>query len=91
VVYAGKPHGPIYERTLAAIGELEGRPAAKGRILAIGDGIDTDLKGAHGAGLSSVFIASAVHVPGELDAGTLVELFADRPFAPIAALPALAW
>jgi ribonucleotide monophosphatase NagD (HAD superfamily) len=91
VAYAGKPHGPIYERTLAAIGGLKGRPAAKGRLLAIGDGIDTDLKGAHGAGLSSVFIASAVHMPGGLDAGTLAKLFADRPFAPVAALPALAW
>ena len=33
----------------------------------------------------SVFIASAVHLPGELDARTLAELFASRPFAPIAA------
>jgi HAD superfamily hydrolase (TIGR01459 family) len=91
VAYAGKPHAPIYERTLAAIGRLKGRPAAKGRILAIGDGIDTDLKGAHGAGLASVFIASAVHVPGGLDAKTLAGLFAGRTFAPIAALPALVW
>jgi HAD superfamily hydrolase (TIGR01459 family) len=91
VAYAGKPHGPIYERTLAAIAGLKGRPAPKGRILAIGDGIDTDLKGAHGAGLVSVFIASAVHVPGGLDAETLAKLFAERSFAPVAALPALAW
>jgi HAD superfamily hydrolase (TIGR01459 family) len=91
VAYAGKPHGPIYERTLDAIAERRGSPASKPRILAIGDGIDTDLKGAHGAGLASVFIASAVHVPGGLDAATLAGLFADRPFAPVAALSALAW
>ena len=47
--------------------------------------------GAHAAGLRSVFIASAVHLPGDLDARTLAELFASRPFAPIAALPALSW
>jgi HAD superfamily hydrolase (TIGR01459 family) len=91
VAYAGKPHGSIYERTLAAIAGLRGGPAAKERILAIGDGIDTDLRGAHGAGLASVFIASAVHAPGGLNAGTLVKLFAQRPFAPVAAMPALAW
>jgi HAD superfamily hydrolase (TIGR01459 family) len=91
VSYAGKPHAPIYGRTLAAIEGLKGRPVQKERILAIGDGIDTDLRGAHGAGLRSVFIASAVHVPGGLSAETLAELFADRPFAPVAALPGLVW
>jgi hypothetical protein len=38
-----------------------------------------------------VFIASAVHAPGGLSAETLAELFAHRPFAPTAAMPALAW
>jgi HAD superfamily hydrolase (TIGR01459 family) len=91
VAYAGKPYGPIYQRTLAAIDARAGRAVDKSRILAIGDGIDTDLRGAHGAGLRSVFIASAIHVPGGLDAGVLAELFAKRPFAPVAALPALVW
>src|SRR5262245_36091811 len=91
VAYAGKPHKAIYERTLSAIAKAKGRPVAKERILAIGDGIETDLKGAHGAGLRSLFIASAVHVPGGLDAATLIELFGHRPFAPVAAMPALAW
>ena len=90
VIYAGKPHVPIYERTFATLERLAGRALARERILAIGDGIDTDLLGAHRAGLRSVFIASAVHLPGGLDARTLDELFASRPFRPIAALPALA-
>jgi hypothetical protein len=38
-----------------------------------------------------VFIASAVHVPGGLSAETLAELFAHRPFAPVASMSALAW
>ena len=91
VRYAGKPHLPIYERTFAEIARLAGRPVPKERMLAIGDGLDTDLAGAHAAGLRSVFIASAVHLPGELNARTLADLFAPRPFAPIAALPALVW
>lgn len=91
VIYAGKPHLPIYTRTFAAIDRLKGSPVARERILAIGDGVDTDLLGAHRAGLRSVFIASAVHLPGGLDERSVSELFASRPFRPVAALPALAW
>ena len=82
---------PIYERTFAVIDRIEGAPVPKERILAIGDGVDTDLLGAHRAGLRSVFIASAVHLPGGLDEAALNQLFASRPFRPIAALPALVW
>ena len=91
VLYAGKPYLPIYERTFAEIERLKAAAVPKSRILAIGDGLDTDLKGAHAAGLRSVLIASAVHLPGGLNEDTLGRLFADRPFAPVAALPALVW
>jgi HAD superfamily hydrolase (TIGR01459 family) len=91
VLYAGKPHLPIYRRTFEAIDRIRGSSVERERILAIGDGVDTDLQGAHAAGLRSVFIASAVHLPGGLEANALDGLFASRPFAPIAALPALAW
>jgi HAD superfamily hydrolase (TIGR01459 family) len=91
VGYAGKPHWPVYQRALALLDELRGRPTAKDKVLAIGDGIETDLRGAHVAGLRSVFIASAVHAPEGLSSATLRKLFQSRPFAPIAALAALAW
>ena len=91
VVYAGKPYLPIYQRALGIIDALAGRPVSKDGVLAIGDGLETDLRGAHAAGLPSVFIASAIHAPGGLSADVLRDLFAARPFAPVAALPALAW
>jgi HAD superfamily hydrolase (TIGR01459 family) len=91
VIYAGKPHLPIYERALGIIDALAGRPVSKDAVLAIGDGLETDLRGAHTAGLPSVFIASAIHAPGGLSADVLRDLFASRPFAPIVALPALSW
>jgi len=90
VTYAGKPYDAIYRRTLVEIARLRGLAVPNERVLAIGDGIDTDLKGAYAAGLRSVFIASAVHLPEGLSARSLDRLFSDRPFAPIAALPALA-
>jgi HAD superfamily hydrolase (TIGR01459 family) len=91
VTYAGKPHIPIYDRTLREIARLKGRPVAKDKILCIGDGVETDLEGAHNAGLRSVFIASPIFLPDGLSAPALTKLFADRPFSPIAALLALAW
>jgi HAD superfamily hydrolase (TIGR01459 family) len=91
VSYAGKPHLPVYERALAAINALKGRAVAKDKVLAIGDGIDTDLRGAYVAGLRSVFIASAVHAPDGLSPAVLQQLFQSRAFAPVAALPTLAW
>jgi HAD superfamily hydrolase (TIGR01459 family) len=91
VTYAGKPYAPIYERTLAEIARLKGRSVAKDKILCIGDGVETDLLGAHTAGFRSVFIASPIFLPDGLAAAGLANLFAQRPFAPVAAMPALAW
>ncbi|WP_083528827.1 TIGR01459 family HAD-type hydrolase [Hyphomicrobium sp. CS1BSMeth3] len=93
VAYAGKPHPPIYARARELIGEVRGGPLETARILAIGDGIKTDIAGAAAAGLRSVFIASALHVAGAdaLDEAILARLFAGHAAPPIAALEALAW
>jgi ribonucleotide monophosphatase NagD (HAD superfamily) len=45
VIYAGKPHLPIYQRALATIDALAGRVVDKDSVLAIGDGLETDLRG----------------------------------------------
>ena len=62
------------------IAQLKGAPVPKEQILAIGDGLETDLLGAHGAGLRSVFIASPIFVPDGLEPVS-DELFADGPCA----------
>lgn len=93
VAYAGKPHPPIYARARALITEVRGMPVETSRILAIGDGIKTDIAGAAAAGLRAIFIASALHVGGadRLDEAVLARLFAGHPAPPIAALKGLAW
>ncbi len=93
VAYAGKPHPPIYARARELIAEARGAAVETSRILAIGDGIKTDIAGAAAAGLRAVFIASALHFgDGEtLDEATLARLFAGHPAPPIAALEALVW
>lgn len=89
VTYAGKPHKPVYDTALAAIAKLAGREIARDRVLAIGDGINTDIRGAAGAGIPSLFIASAIHVDGPLSRAKLDALFAPLPFRPAAAMDAL--
>ena len=61
VVMAGKPHAPIYRLALAEIDALAGRVVDKARILAIGDGIGTDIAGANAEKIDALFIASGVH------------------------------
>ena len=57
-LYFGKPHPPIYDlarRRLAAIGGAD-----DGRILAIGDGIGTDIAGAAGEGIDALFVTGGL-------------------------------
>lgn len=91
VRYAGKPHAPIYVLAFDELARRRGETVAPERVLAIGDGIKTDIAGAGIAGVRSVFIASGIHVDGGLDAQVLERLFAGAPARPIAAMPALAW
>lgn len=91
VDYAGKPYAPAYEQALREIARLRGAAIAKDDLLAIGDGVETDIRGGCEAGLRTVMIASAVHLQAGLSPQALRELFAPRTFAPIAALPALVW
>ena len=60
-IMAGKPHAPIYAAALAKARELAGAPTPTSRVLAIGDGIGTDVAGANAQDLDVLFIASGIH------------------------------
>lgn len=60
-LYAGKPHAPIYTLAYQALERLTGAPVSKQRILAIGDGPNTDLAGAHREGLDCLFITGGIN------------------------------
>lgn len=61
VVMAGKPFPPIYDLACKELAGLADRMPDKTRILAIGDGLPTDIAGANAQGLDCVFIASGMH------------------------------
>ena len=66
VVYGGKPHAPIYRLAMAAIADKRGGAADKPRILAIGDGLKTDIAGANKEGVDALFVAGdgGIHTGG---------------------------
>lgn len=91
VIYAGKPHLPVYERAFEMVSEAARRPIGRERMLAIGDGVHTDMLGAANAGLRAVFVASPVHIKEPLSPAVLARAFAGAPRKPVAAMSALAW
>jgi HAD superfamily hydrolase (TIGR01459 family) len=61
VVQAGKPYPEIYKRAIAAAAATHGSGKSKPRVLAIGDGLATDLKGAIEAQIDMLFVSSGIH------------------------------
>jgi len=61
VLMAGKPFAPIYDLALAEAEVLTGGPVDRSRVLCIGDGVITDVKGAHDQKLACLFIAKGIH------------------------------
>jgi HAD superfamily hydrolase (TIGR01459 family) len=93
VVYCGKPHAPIYRIALAAAERALGRKLDPRRVLAIGDGMRTDIAGALAQGLDALFMSGGIHagdVHGtEEDDAALQALFAREQMWPTAAMRAL--
>lgn len=55
----GKPHPPVYDLARRRLAEVA-RDIEGDRILAIGDGIQTDIKGAQGEGIDSLFVSGGL-------------------------------
>ncbi len=97
VMMAGKPFAPIYELALEEASRLVGRPLDRSRILAIGDGLITDVAGAQGQGLDCLFIAAGIHADdvfspsGELDRARVSALLAASGLGAAYTIPHLVW
>ncbi|WDI32557.1 TIGR01459 family HAD-type hydrolase [Hyphococcus flavus] len=58
VAYGGKPHAPIYEQANKVIDRIKPGVAAS-RILAVGDGLLTDIRGANDQGIDAMLVTGA--------------------------------
>jgi HAD superfamily hydrolase (TIGR01459 family) len=97
VIHAGKPHLPIYERALAVAAGIKGKALDRRRVLAIGDGINTDIKGGANQGIDTLLVTSGIHRQdlqgdtGVIDAAALRRLCETHGVAPKAVLSQLVW
>ena len=96
VTYAGKPYGPIYDRALALAERARGGRIDKSRVLAIGDGMKTDIQGAARAGLDALFVSGGIHrslhketLESPADPTELQRLYDENEVWPVAAIPVL--
>ncbi len=96
VFWAGKPHANAYEAARTAAEKVRGAPVPLDRIIAIGDSLRTDLKGAEAFGIAVIFVASGIHRDETmrskaLSAAKLARLFAPPAPPAIAVMDRFAW
>ena len=91
VTLAGKPYGPIYEAALDLAGITD-----RARVLAIGDGLPTDIRGADNAGIDVLFITDGIHAadfgpPDAPDPARIVARLREEKLRALAWMPRLRW
>jgi HAD superfamily hydrolase (TIGR01459 family) len=91
VLYAGKPHRPIYEAA-----ESRKTPISLNRVIALGDSVRTDLTGAAALGIDCVFVTAGIHAEElgsreEPDLAVLKRIFERAGVHPKAVMRRLAW
>lgn len=95
VIFGGKPHAPIYDASRARLAALGMAPDA--RVLAIGDGLQTDILGANTQGIDVLFIADGIfsdqsrNASGQLDMDQLAAVLDDHQVHAQYALDGLCW
>ncbi|MDZ7823648.1 MAG: TIGR01459 family HAD-type hydrolase [Ahrensia sp.] len=92
---AGKPHAPIYDEAIRQAEVLSGKKVDRRRVLAIGDGMPTDVKGARDNGVDLLFISDGIHAreygePGNPNAEMLDAFLKAHNAAPTATMVKLA-
>lgn len=91
VIYFGKPYPAIYDLSLEAMRQATRRTVT--RVLTVGDGIETDLKGAQAMGFDALFVAHGIHAAelGEITGESLAQLLGKSGVKARAALRELVW
>ena len=93
VRWHGKPFASVYETCFALLGIADRR-----RVVAVGDSLRTDIAGARGAGIDSIWIVGGIHAeelgmkPGERpDRERVAAALAASGAAPVAVAPGFRW
>ena len=91
---AGKPYAPVYDLALKEVAGLLGRKVERGQVLAIGDGMMTDVKGAADNGFDVLYVSGGVHArdygdPLQPDPASLQAFLEKHGYQPVAVNPRL--
>lgn len=91
----GKPHKPIYDVSIGHGERILGRPLDRARVLAIGDGLPTDIKGARDNAIDALFVTNGIHAAdytsGAVDEARLLAFLEDNDAAPSGWIKTLVW
>ncbi|MEM8652888.1 MAG: TIGR01459 family HAD-type hydrolase [Pseudomonadota bacterium] len=91
----GKPYSPIYDEAIDRAKALSGKQFDKSGILAIGDGLPTDIKGGANNDIDTLFITNGIHAADytdtEVDAEKLQAFLAENNAQPAAWIKNLVW
>lgn len=91
---AGKPYAPIYRVAMNEVADILGRPVERGEVLAIGDGMLTDVKGAADNGFDVLYVSGGIHARDYGDASRpdparLSAFLEKHGYRPVAVIPKL--
>jgi ribonucleotide monophosphatase NagD (HAD superfamily) len=94
-LYFGKPHPPIYDLARRRMEQID-RIVPEDRILAVGDGIHTDIQGGMGENIDTLFITGGLardqigtDASGAPDVKSLAKFLDDAALEPSFAISAL--
>lgn len=95
VIRPGKPDAAIYDVARERLNALAGRVVPASRVLAIGDGPATDIKGANQQGFDALFVGGGIHGHAMADGEGFLEsardVLGEAAVSARYAIPELAW
>jgi HAD superfamily hydrolase (TIGR01459 family) len=91
---AGKPYAPVYDAAMREVALLLGRDVERSEVLAIGDGMMTDVKGAADNGIDVLYVSGGIHArdygdPMQPDPARLAAFLQKHGYRPVAVIPRL--
>ncbi|TPK38985.1 TIGR01459 family HAD-type hydrolase [Mesorhizobium sp. B2-5-3] len=91
---AGKPYAPVYDVAMKEVAEILGRPVERRQVLAIGDGMLTDIKGAADNGFDVLYVSGGIHArdygdASQPDPARLAAFLDGHGYHPVAVIPRL--
>ena len=91
VIYPGKPHDAIYDLAERHLARFGGENIPRNRILAIGDGPITDVKGANARGMDCLYVGTGLNQSASNFEEDTIALMERNGVSATYALPGLCW